>query len=180
MILAKTADAQRELSRQWRDQQVHKTYLAIVRGVVEVESGTINLPLRKTEKSVKPVVVGGKKARYAVTDYRVLQQFREFALIEARPRTGRMHQVRVHLAAVGLPIIADHHYGSPQAIYLSEFKRRFKPSGRKTEHPLIDRLALHAKSVTFSHPATGSEMTFDTELPKDFARTLAQLEKHGR
>lgn len=180
LILARTADAQASLTRQWTQGQVRKIYLAIVRGVVDPPEGTVELPVTQTRKRRRPVIVDPCRGKPAVTDYRLVEQYRETALVEAKPRTGRMHQIRVHLAAIGLPILVDHHYGSPRPLTLSQFKRGYRRSTREPERPLIDRLALHARRITFAHPVTGQEMTLEADLPKDFKRTIHQLQKFGR
>jgi RluA family pseudouridine synthase len=178
MILAKTILAQRSLTNQWMEGNVRKTYLALVRGVVEPPTGTIDLPLHNTGKKKEPVIAGQGKA--AITEYQRVEQYRQFALLEVNPRTGRMHQVRVHLASIGLPIVADQIYGSGEPLLLSRFKRSYRPSKHKSQRALIDRLALHANQITVVHPATNQEMTFNADLPKDFKRTVHQLEKFGR
>jgi RluA family pseudouridine synthase len=181
MILAKTPEAQRDLSRQWESRSVEKTYLAIVHGVMQPREGVIDLPLKKTENSHRPVMIDHEKGKPAVTEYKVLDQFRQYALLEAHPVTGRMHQIRVHAAAHGCPVLGDPRYGSPEPLLLSQFKRRYKPSGRKeTEKPLIARLALHAHTLHFNHPATRDRMEFKLDPPKDFAAAVKQLGKYGR
>ncbi|MFA5865124.1 MAG: RluA family pseudouridine synthase [Phycisphaerae bacterium] len=181
MVLAKTAQAQKNLSEQWETRAVEKTYLVIVHGVMQPREGVIDLPLKKTENQARPVMIDHKKGKPAATEYDVVDQFRQFALVEAQPVTGRMHQIRVHFAAVGCGVLCDSHYGLPDPLLLSEFKRRYKPSHRKeTEKPLIARLALHANLLKFKHPISGATMEFKLNPPKDFSAAVKQLGKYGR
>lgn len=181
MVLAKTVEAQRKLCPQWETRTVEKTYLAIVHGVVHEPQGTIDLPLKKTSSAKRPVLPDPAKGKSAVTEYVVLDQFRQYALVQAHPITGRMHQVRVHFASQGTPLLVDKLYGSEAPLMLSDFKRGYRPSGRKgQEKPLIARTALHAHTLAFDHPTTGERLNFTVEPPKDFAAVVKQLGKYGR
>jgi 23S rRNA pseudouridine1911/1915/1917 synthase len=123
---------------------------------------------------------GGKAAR---TRFRTLawfrdRQARDFAWVECHPETGRTHQLRVHLAAVGAPILHDPFYGVPDvALRLSDLKRGYK--GRDEERPLLERLALHASALTVKHPATREPITITAPLPKAFAVALKQLARYA-
>jgi 23S rRNA pseudouridine1911/1915/1917 synthase len=116
---------------------------------------------------------GGKDS---VTEFRVLERFGRFAWIEARPVTGRPHQVRVHLAAVGAPILNDPLYGDPAIrLLLSNLKRGYK--GREEEKPLVERLALHASEVAILHPVTREPLVLQAPLPDDLEIALKYLRK---
>jgi 23S rRNA-/tRNA-specific pseudouridylate synthase len=116
---------------------------------------------------------GGKPS---VTEFRVLERFGGFALFECHPLTGRTHQIRVHLAAVGAPVLNDPFYGDPEVkLLLSGLKRRYK--GRDEEKPLIDRLALHASALVLKHPVTREPVTIRAELPNEFEVALKYLRK---
>jgi 23S rRNA pseudouridine955/2504/2580 synthase/23S rRNA pseudouridine1911/1915/1917 synthase len=181
MLLAKTIDAQRNLSTQWETRTVDKTYLVIIHGMIQPTEGTIDLPLKKTESQSRPVRVDHEDGKPAVTEYKVLEQYRQYALVEAHPITGRMHQIRVHFSSEGCPVLCDRHYGSPEPLYLSKFKRGYRHSERKEEEkPLIARLALHANRLEFDHPATNQRMKFQLDPPKDFSAAVKQLGKFGR
>jgi 23S rRNA pseudouridine955/2504/2580 synthase/23S rRNA pseudouridine1911/1915/1917 synthase len=181
MVLAKTEDAQRKLSEQWETRTVEKTYLAITHGVVPSREGVIDIPLKKTQSQKRPVLPDPSNGKPATTEFKVLEQYRSYTLVEAHPVTGRMHQVRVHFAAQGTPLVADKIYGSAEPLLLSEFKRGYHPSQRKGEEkPLIARLALHAHTLAFNHPLTGERLTFTVEPPKDFSAAVKQLGKYGR
>jgi len=112
----------------------------------------------------------------SVTEFRVLERFGSFALIECRPVTSTLHQIRVHLAAVGAPVLNDPFYGDPELqLLLSGLKRHYK--GRDDEKPLISRLALHAGELTVKHPTTREPVTIRAVLPKEFEVPLKYLRK---
>jgi len=181
MVLAKTEEAQRKLSEQWETRTIEKTYLAITHGVVPSREGVIDIPLKKTQSQHRPVLPDPSKGKPATTEFKVLEQYRNYTFVEAHPVTGRMHQVRVHFAAYGTPLLADKIYGSEEPLLLSQFKRGYHPSRRKGEEkPLIARLALHAHRLAFDHPTTGERLTFTVEPPKDFSAAVKQLGKYGR
>jgi len=120
----------------------------------------------------------GQGSRDAVTEFRVLERFGRFAWLECRPLTGRPHQVRVHLAAAGAPVLNDAFYGDPEIkLLLSDLKRGYK--GRDDENPLLMRLALHASELTFKHPATREPLTLGAPLPHEFEVALKYLRKFG-
>ena len=116
---------------------------------------------------------GGKPS---FTRFRTLEHFRRFAWVECLPQTGRTHQLRVHLAAAGAPILGDRFYGVPEIkLLLSDLKRGYK--GREEEKPLLDRLALHAQALTVTHPGTRQPMTWEAPLPDGFAIALKYLRR---
>jgi 23S rRNA pseudouridine1911/1915/1917 synthase len=118
---------------------------------------------------------GGKAS---VTDFTTRERFGRFALLECRPLTGRTHQIRVHLAAAGAPVLNDPIYGDPESrLLLSDLKRGYK--GRDDEKPLIARLALHAAELVIKHPATREPVTLSAPLPHDFEIALKYLRKFG-
>ncbi len=111
-------------------------------------------------------------SREAITEYRILEEFEGYALAEIRPRTGRTHQIRVHMAKIRLPVACDGLYGREKKIYLSDLTG--SPRG-PLEEPLIQRQALHARSIRFRHPVTDEELYFEMDLPEDMARLLDAL-----
>jgi len=118
----------------------------------------------------------GGESRECVTEFRTLERFGRFAWLECRPVTGRTHQVRVHLAAVGAPIVHDALYGDIEIkLLLSDLKRGYK--GREEEKPLLVRLALHASELTVKHPTTREALTLRAPLPHDFEIALKYLRK---
>lgn len=183
LILAKTKEAQRELTSQWEEGTARKQYIAIVQGHVNPPEDTIELPLLKRVSKSRPVVVDTKHGKPAISEYRLLRQYNRYAILEVETKTGRMHQIRVHLSARGFPIVCDPHYGERDALYLSKIKRRYKRKKQDKEQdkekPLIARLALHAYKITFRRPSDQKEMELTANLPKDIYITIKQLEKYG-
>ena len=162
MVLARSPEAHRALNNQFARREIHKTYHAIVFGEPVWRQRTVNLRLMSNRGRRKRTVVDarGKQAR---TEVRVLQRFGAFSLLEAVPRTGRRHQVRVHLFALGFPIVNDPLYGEAT-----------------DDHPLpVYRLALHARRVEFRHPVTEEPLGFTAPHPPDFAAALENLAAYG-
>jgi RluA family pseudouridine synthase len=178
VLLALTPDAHRVLSVQFTNRQVRKQYLALVDGSPAWDDRTLDLPLRadadrRHRTRVDPT--GGKDARTHVT---VVERFDSYALVQAVPETGRTHQIRVHLAEAGHPIVSDPLYGDGEPLFLSSFKRRYKP-GRHEERPLVGRTALHASELSFTHPATGEMTSYSAPLPRDMNAAVRQLARFG-
>lgn len=177
LILVKTVDAQRHLSNQFKNRQVEKNYLALVRGHPDAESGIIVAPLAEHAKKLGRMVIARKGGLDAETHWRLIKQWSGIALLRCRPRTGRQHQIRVHLAHAGMPLLVDELYGGAESFLLSSVKGDYRPSTRHGERPLIARLTLHAESITFQHPTRGQPLRVEAPLPKDFQATLTQLRK---
>lgn len=189
------------MSGQFQSKTAKKTYLALCNVPPAVEAMkvvkpardeadrlpaefTIDLALGEDEEQPGRMRVfkrrGGKPA---LTDFRTLERYhdrrgRAFAWVECSPRTGRTHQLRVHLMAAGAPILNDPFYGAPDiALKLSDLKRGYK--GREEERPLIARLALHASALTVTHPVTREPVTITAPLPKEFDVALKNLRRFG-
>ena len=196
ILCAKTKPALDFLSGQFQSKTVGKKYHAMV-VVLPVEEAmkvvvpvrgpdgtlpdqfTIDLALGEDEHQPGRMRVFRKRGgKPCVTEFRTLERFGRFAWVECRPLTGRTHQLRVHLAAAGAPILNDPFYGDPEIkLLLSELKRRYK--GRDEEKPLIGRLALHASELTFKHPGTLTPMTLMAPWPHEFEVALKYLRKFG-
>jgi len=124
-------------------------------------------------------VFRGRDGKPAATEFRTLERFGRFAFVEGRLLTGRRHQVRLHLAAIGAPVLNDPLYGVPKIeLRLSDLKPRYK--GRADEKPLIRQLALHASTLTVRHPTTGEPVTITAPLPNEFEVALKYLRKFAR
>ncbi|MEZ4745434.1 MAG: RluA family pseudouridine synthase [Calditrichia bacterium] len=178
MLFALEPEMHRYLSQQFEHSLVEKTYLALVKGHPAPDAGTIDLPLLlKTNQRAKMVV--SKKGKPSQTHYKLLETFERFSLVEAKPVTGRTHQIRVHLAELGFPLAIDPIYSSADPILLSQIKIRYTVSTRKAELPLIARLTLHAQRIEFTDES-GQQRTFSAELPKDFRNLLNALQKWNR
>lgn len=174
LIYARTHEAQRNLTAQFADRRVEKLYLALVQGYV-TQDGEVDLPLQPNRSNTRVKVAASGKP--SVTQYRVLERLVDNTLLECRPLTGRLHQIRAHLAAIGHPLTVDPLYGGGTEVMLSQYKVDYRPSRRHPERPLIDRLTLHAARITFEHPDGSGPATFEAPLPKDIRATLNQLRR---
>lgn len=163
MVVARTPAALEHLAKQFAARTVEKRYLAVVRGRVRAEVLRIDAPIGRHAVERKKMSTRARVARAAITRVRVLERFAGATLVEAAPETGRTHQIRVHLASRGHPIVGDAVYGRP----------------RETETALIGRQALHAASLGIVHPVHGSAMTFRAELWPDMVALLEALRAQG-
>lgn len=179
LLFAKSRAAQQHVSHQFQNNLVKKEYVAIVRGSPEQDAGDIEAALSPHPTNPKRMAVIKHAGRPARTLWKVEQRFRGYALIRCFPQTGKTHQIRVHLAHVGLPLAIDPLYGEPGGLFLSSFKRDYRPTRGQDERPLIDRLTLHAEKLTFTH-LTGQAVELLAPLPKDFRATVNQLSRHAR
>ncbi len=164
LLIAKKRSALRSLHELFRGEGIDKTYLALLAGCWQRKKQTVNMPLLKnTANNGERIVVISKKGKQAETFFRRIQRFQNATLVEASPKTGRTHQIRVHAAYLGHPIVADDRYGNMTT------NQQFKQRGYK-------RLFLHAKKLSFAHPNTGEIMTLNAPLPSSLI-TLLNHEK---
>jgi 23S rRNA pseudouridine1911/1915/1917 synthase len=178
LLVAKSDRAHQQLSSQFKARTVQKTYWAIVRGEPAATEGRLDLPIGRSYYHRKKMMVRSDRgSREAITEYRILEDFGGYSLAEVYPRTGRTHQIRVHLSKIRLPVACDQLYGREKRIYLSDLTGRPR---EVSEEPLIARQALHARSIRFHHPVTGEEMVFEVALPADMSRLLEALRRHRR
>jgi 23S rRNA pseudouridine1911/1915/1917 synthase len=165
VVVAKNDEAHRELSRQFKSREVHKTYLALVHGRVAADRGEIGEPVGRDPRRRIRMRTAGIGARQAQTIYQVKQRFPHFTLLEVHPLTGRTHQIRVHLASIGHPVVGDTLYGAPS---------KLKISG--AEEKTLDRNFLHAAAIRFRHPRTGKNLAFEARLPDELDQFLARIQ----
>ncbi|HEX2852707.1 MAG TPA: pseudouridine synthase [Opitutaceae bacterium] len=194
VLCAKTKPALDFLSGQFQSKTVIKKYFALVavlpaeRALKSLaalrdasaalpETFTVDAPLDEDEhQKGRMRVYSGRGGKESVTEFRMLERFGRFAWLECRPITGRSHQVRVHLAAAGAPILNDALYGDPTIeLRLSDLKRGYK--GRDQEKPLLPRLALHAGELGLRHPTTREAFVLTAPLPREFEVALRHLRK---
>jgi 23S rRNA pseudouridine1911/1915/1917 synthase len=159
---------------------VEKEYLAIVVGAPDRDRDVIDEPIgdHPTHREKKAIRREDASARPAVTEYEAIERFTGFAFLRARPRTGRTHQIRIHLEHVGHPVLCDRLYGGRALLSERELMPREKPSEQPGQI-LLDRQALHAHRLTIEHPITRVRMTFEAALPADILKTLDAL-RHWR
>ena len=157
LVVAKTDEAHRRLAKQFKDKTTKRVYIALVKGKVELDNGTVELPIGRSVRDRKKMAVkfDDESSRSAVTHYKVIERFDGFTLLECTLGTGRTHQIRVHLSYIGYPILGDEKYGSR-----GNFKR-----------PM-----LHAARIGFMHPVTKKFMEFYKEPPKEMKDVI----KHGK
>ena len=180
MVIAKTVDAERVLGVAFEEARVHKRYLALVEGehpLADGEVEEIRLALAQDPKRTGQMCAR-RDGKEALTLVRVAQRFRGYTLLECEPRTGRTHQIRVHLSAKGFPLAVDPIYGRRKALLLSELKSGYRKKPGQVETPLIERLTLHAASLEFPSVAEpGKSLRIEAPIPRDLARALKQLSK---
>lgn len=176
VVFGRDASAHKSLNDQFEARRTTKIYAAILEGEMLGDEMPIDIPLISDPSNpgrMKPSARG----KESTTILRLRERFRGFTYVEAQPLTGRQHQIRVHCKAVGLPLAVDAFYGNHTSLLLSDLKKKFRDYGRE-ERPLIDRLTLHAESLTVFHPGTGEPITFHAELPRDMRALLSQLRKN--
>lgn len=176
LLYALNAEAHRALNTAFQERRVKKTYRLLIHGSVAEKQFTVDLPLRADGDTLHRTVVDKRRGKEAVTHFTVLETYRRLSLLEAQPVTGRTHQIRVHLAAAGYPIVCDSLYGSGKPVLLSELKQRWHGDIYE-EQPLIKRLALHAYQIEGAHPRSGESFAFTALYAKDFKSTVHQLQK---
>jgi len=178
ILFALNLDAERYYRQQFFDRKVEKVYHALVLGEVR-EPGVIDFPLELAQRDGSRMQVAAKGGKESLTEYEPLQRFRGYSLIEARPKTGRTHQIRVHMAAIGYPLAVDPLYGGRESMMLSELKSGYRPKTGRPERPLIDRLTLHSREIRVTSPA-GEKIVVQADYPKDLRILLSKMEKFRR
>lgn len=155
MVLAKDLEAYEGLKRQFLERKTVKKYVALVHGVLKEKEGVISTPI---ERMGQKFVVGKDLSRTAITEWKVIREFENYSLVELMPRTGRTHQLRVHLQHMGHPIVSDPIYGWRKSL--------------KEDRKWCPRLFLHARYLEFEHPMNGERVNFEAELPGELKSAL--------
>lgn len=176
VIFARNAEAHKAVSAQFESREVRKIYQAVVSGRLEGLEGEIDSPIMERPNHPGTMMVN-PKGKEALTLFKVEEQFRSCALLQVEIKTGRTHQIRVHFAAVGHPLLVDSIYSSNSAFYLSTIKKKYRQSGEE-ERPVIARLTLHASKLEVTHPQKKERMTFTAPVPHDFATLFKLLRKY--
>ena len=176
IVAAKNDFAHINLSKQFSDHTINRTYEALVWGSLRPSSGIINANISRSIRNRQLMSVRKDKGKKAITNYKTLKIFKninlpKISLIECKLETGRTHQIRVHMNFKGNPILGDKSYG--------KLKKKYKNIDPTIEKQInsFNRQALHAKSLGFIHPKTGREIFFEAERPKDFNELIKNLKK---
>ena len=172
MVVAKNDSAHHFLAKQFSRRTIEREYWAIVWGSFEERKGTIEAALGRSKRDRKKVAVTAE-GKHAVTDYQVLKEFEYLSLVRLKLRTGRTHQIRVHLAHVGHPVFGDSTYGGRSHVWGGLEGKKAQQAFNLLK--LIGRQALHAKTIGFVHPETKNQVKFDSELPADMQEVLSRL-----
>ena len=160
LLICKDDMVHRNLAEQLKEHSIKRRYRAIVQGNIKEDEGTVDAPIGRHPIDRKKMAINHKNGKEAVTHYKVLERFGQATYIECRLETGRTHQIRVHMASIGHPIIGDPVYGLK--------KDRFSNIGGQ---------CLHAAKLTLTHPKTGERMEFSASLPQYFTEVLDKLER---
>lgn len=163
ILIAKTEEAHNKLSGQLKLSQLTRLYTTLVHGQFKVLSGCIEAPIGRHRKDRKKMAVDHKKGRYACSFYRVIQQYPEHTFLHVELKTGRTHQIRVHMKYLHHPVVGDLVYGNSSKNNLN-----------------MSRQALHAKIIRFQHPLSGRYLEFEAPLPEDMQQALEKLERMKR
>lgn len=161
LVIAKNQEAYKNLIEQFKLRKVKRVYVALVYGQLDIKEATINAPIGRDPANRTKMTVIYENSKEAITDYKVIREFKAYSLVELSLQTGRTHQIRVHMAHLGHPIVGDMVY-----------------SNRKDEFNLDSQL-LHAKKIGFFHPRSKEYLEFETELPQDFSNIIKILEKRN-
>ena len=175
MVVAKNDTAQWRIAKQFEHRQTKKGYLAIVHGRPELNADCISAPLGVHPRIREKYAIRPEIGKEAITFYEVIESFRGFSLLKLTPKTGRTHQIRVHLSYIKHPIVADDMYGGKLV-----YPWQLKDAEPAVEEPIIDRPALHAHWLEFKHPTTEKLVKFEAPLPEDIQNLLDMLRKHRK
>jgi len=175
LAIAKHPEAYRHLAIQFEDREVEKTYHAVVHGTEFFEDKTVDLPISQGSRG--KVRIDMQMGKFAETVFNTIQNYKKHSLMACKPVTGRMHQIRIHLACIKAPIVMDEAYGGAP-IYLSEIKRKMNLKKFTEEEPLIKRVALHAYQLKFTG-LEGETIEVQAPYPKDIKALTNQLAKNS-
>jgi RluA family pseudouridine synthase len=176
ILLAKNKPALISLANLFGGEKPLKRYVALVRSVPSDAAFESDARLAPHPTRPQLMRVDPRRGKRSLTRFTVLEKFHDYTLLQCEPRTGRTHQIRVHLRHLGFPIVGDALYGG-NPLYLSRLKSNYRPKDDEPERPLMGRVALHAEFLSFDHPVSGHELTIRAPWPKDFNVALKYLRK---
>jgi 23S rRNA pseudouridine1911/1915/1917 synthase len=174
IVVAKNDVAHRKLAEQFSSRKVHKKYIALVHGWPKKAKGTINLPIARDFSRRTRMTTRGVGGRDALSHYQVLEKiespYGEFALVEVKIETGRTHQIRVHMASLGHPVVGDTLYGAPAELRVTKAVK-----GLPSKIASLERNFLHATAMDFAQPKTGEPLSFSRPIPEELERFIKQI-----
>jgi 23S rRNA pseudouridine1911/1915/1917 synthase len=175
ILFARTEESHKQLSQLFEGREMEKYYLGLVYGQLMSNAGSIDAPIMEHPGKTTKMMTHAK-GKPSLTDYAVLESFKQYSWLQFRIHTGRTHQIRVHMHHLGHPIVCDELYGEPKPLLLSSLKRNFKLSKTaEEERPVLSRLALHSHRLKFT--LNGEAYDLQAEPPKDLRAVLQQLRK---
>lgn len=177
LVFAKTAEAHKFLNQQFQDKTAKKLYHAVVAGAVHQDEIRIDIPLM-ANPARKGTTIPSARGKESLTIMKVIKKFRVATLVQCELVTGRPHQLRAHVSAVGYPLLIDEVYGNSANFLLSTIKKRFKLKKDTDEKPVISRITMHAFSIELDHP-NGGKLFAEAPYPKDFSALLQVLGKYS-
>ncbi len=178
LLLARSRPAKQALTQAFVERRIHKEYLALVRGAPREDEQEIDAPIGPDRRHALCMRVDAARGKEAVTRLFVERRFDGYTLLRAEPLTGRTHQIRVHLAHIGFPVLGDALYGGRPRILLSEIKPGYRAKPGRAEKPLLERQALHCRLIEFDSPASGARQAVSAPLARDLELLLKQLERY--
>ncbi len=177
ILFAKNESAHKILNEQFLERKVIKTYIAFVDGIVSEEKFEVNAPIQLSQLGRVKIQKTGKES---LTEFVCVKHWTQFSKVICKPKTGRLHQIRIHLQHTGHPLMIDPMYGKRKAFFISSIKRKkFNLKKDTVERPLVSRQTLHASELEFKHPTSGEMVRFEAPVPKDLRALEKQLDKWG-
>jgi 23S rRNA pseudouridine1911/1915/1917 synthase len=177
VVFAKNEEAHRHASIAFESRQVTKKYLGIVHGSPANDTGTIQDRLMDHPVIKGKMIVNAKQGKEAITNYKLVENFKSYSLVEFPILTGRMHQIRIHSANLGTPLLCDPIYGKDEKIFVSQLNKKYNLSKlTEEEQPILQRLALHSAHISFED-AQGKTLAVDCPLWKDMDASMKQMRK---
>ena len=178
VVFARNAETHRLLSRAFEGRRTEKRYIAVVYGRPSWNETACDLPLVPNGNKRHLTIIDRYQGKKSLTHFRLLGAAGNYSVLESRPETGRTHQIRVHAAALGFPIVCDRLYGNGKPVLLSSFKRNWRGDPLE-EKPLLSRLGLHAVELALPLTPGAEPLRLAAPLPRDMAALITQMEKQG-